>query len=67
MNTNEDTKNELKQNVDLREFALMAGFPIELIRKELFENDVSEKDEVSLDELRAAMLNYLDSAMLKEE
>ena len=61
VNTNEDKK------VDLQSFADMAGFPIELIRKELFEKDPSTQNEVSLEKLRAAMLSYLDSAMLLED
>ena len=51
------------QIVDLNEFANMAGFPIELIRKELvLEEDTDAK--VTMAELRAAMLKYLDQATL---
>lgn len=60
MNTNEDKK------VDLDSFAEMVGFPVELIRKELFEN-AEVKSEVSLEELRSAMLSYLDSTMMESE
>ena len=60
MNTNEDKK------VDLDSFAEMAGFPVELIRKELFENSKEKQNEVSLDDLRKAMLSYLDSTMMEQ-
>ncbi len=60
MNTNTED-----QKVDLAAFAEMAGFPIELVKKELFQNE--EKNELSLNELRAAMVNYLDSTMLENE
>lgn len=52
------------QSVDLSQFADMAGFPVELVKKELMVGtDGSET--VSMDELRAAMLKYLDSTMLE--
>lgn len=52
------------QEVDLEKFAQMAGFPLELVKKELF-GDRDMDVEVSLEELRMAMLNYLDDTMLK--
>lgn len=61
MNTNEEKK------VDLESFAQMAGFPVELIRKELFLNEEANTTQVSLDELRKAMIAYLDSTMLEQE
>lgn len=57
------TSNE--ETVDLNSFAQMAGFPVELIKKELFNgNDGSET--VTLESLRSAMLSYLDKTMLEE-
>lgn len=61
MNNNEESK------VDLQSFADMAGFPVELIRKELFTEGEAESDEVSLHDLRKAMLSYLDSTMMEQE
>jgi hypothetical protein len=58
--------NEENQTVDLTSFANMAGFPVELVKKELFANS-EDSDQVSLASLRNAMLNYLDTAMLQEE
>jgi hypothetical protein len=56
--TNEST------SVNLSEFAEMTGFPVELVKKELM-MDRNSTEEVSLGELRTAMLKYLDSAMLE--
>jgi hypothetical protein len=57
--------NEENQTVDLTSFANMAGFPVELIKKELFSNS-EDSDQVSLASLRNAMLKYIDTAMLQE-
>ena len=57
MNTNKDDK------VNLERFAELTGFPLELIRKELFSTKETS-GEISLEELRGAMLAYLDSTML---
>ncbi|MEE2671057.1 MAG: hypothetical protein VYA54_05075 [Bdellovibrionota bacterium] len=51
------------QKVSLSDFANLAGFPVELVRKELV-LDGKDSDEISMDDLRAAMLKYLDQAML---
>lgn len=61
MNTNEDSK------INLESFAQLAGFPVELIRKELFLEGRMDQGQVSLDELRRAMIAYLDSTMLEQE
>jgi hypothetical protein len=52
------------QKVDLKAFAEMTGFPVELIKKELLEDE--NTDELSLEELRAAMVSYLDSTMMEK-
>ena len=51
------------QLVDLNEFANMAGFPVELVRKELVLEQGSE-DKVTMGQLREAMLKYLDKSAL---
>ncbi len=48
--------------VSLETLAKMTGFPVELIKEEVFNGEVSSQ--VSLEELRAAMLSYIDSTML---
>tara|TARA_Y100000768_G_scaffold388880_1_gene388205 strand:- start:9229 stop:9411 length:183 start_codon:yes stop_codon:yes gene_type:complete len=52
------------QVVDLNEFASLAGFPIELIQKELVLDDQIE-NRLTMGQLREAMLKYLDEASLK--
>ena len=51
------------EKVDLDQFASMVGFPVELIKKELFESAEAETDEITMDQLRAVMLKYLDKTM----
>lgn len=48
--------------VSLEVLAKMTGFPVEMIKEEIF-NGKSE-GEVSLEDLRTAMLSYIDSTML---
>ncbi len=54
---------ESDQMVDLADFATMAGFPIELVKKELFDKHES-CDQVSMNELREFMLKYLNETMI---
>lgn len=51
--------------VSLETLAKMTGFPVELIKEEVFNGEVSSQ--VSLEELRAAMLSYIDSTMLMSD
>jgi hypothetical protein len=61
----ESKKTEGSTIVDLAFLSDLTGFPVELINKELFEqNDASTK--MSLEDLREAMISYLDKAMLLE-
>lgn len=48
--------------VSLEALAKMTGFPIEMIKEEIFKGQNDQ--EVSLDDLRSAMLSYIDSTML---
>lgn len=57
---------ETNKKVSLAELSEMTGFPIELIQQELFLGQKSEEG-VSLEQLRAAMLNFIDSTLLEEE
>ena len=57
---------EKNQKVNLQEFANLAGFPVDLIKKELFESSDSACEETSLEDLRAAMVNYLNKTMLED-
>jgi hypothetical protein len=51
--------------VSLEVLAKMTGFPIEMIMEEVFKGN--EEQEVSLEDLRSAMLSYIDSTMLMAE
>ena len=51
--------------VSLEVLASMTGFPVELIKEEVFKGNANE--DVSLEELRSAMLNFIDSTMLINE
>lgn len=64
-----ETPTEVRSNkISINTLAEMTGFPAELIQQELFHNDAkADMEGVSLDELRKAMLSYIDSAMLINE
>lgn len=51
--------------VSLETLAKMTGFPVELIKEEIFPGEST--DQVSLEELRSAMLSYIDSTMLMKD
>ncbi|MFP5386052.1 MAG: hypothetical protein ACLGHN_08245 [Bacteriovoracia bacterium] len=51
--------------VSLEMLSKMTGFPVELIREEIFKGE--GEDQVSLEELRSAMLSYIDSTMLMDD
>lgn len=51
--------------VSLEMLSKMTGFPVDLIKTEVFKGESSE--EVSLEELRSAMLSYIDSTILIED
>jgi hypothetical protein len=52
--------------ISLEVLAKMTGFPVEMIKDEIFRGQGNDQ-EVSLDDLRAAMLSYIDSTMLIKE
>lgn len=54
------------KKISLDELSKMTGFPVEMIEKELFVGR-SEDEEISLESLRAAMLNFIDSTLLDEK
>lgn len=53
---------EQNGKISLEALAKMTGFPIEIIKEEIFKGQNDQ--EVSLDDLRSAMLSYIDSTML---
>lgn len=62
-------KNATKEDqemVTLKSLSDLTGFPIKMIKDELFANSELGEETVSLDDLRKAMLNYLDQTMLDD-
>lgn len=57
---------EKNGKVSLEVLAKMTGFPVEMIKEEVFKGEAMG-NEVSLDDLRSAMLSYIDSTMLMSE
>ncbi len=55
---------ETNGKVSLDMLAKMTGFPVEMIKEELFSGE--EATQVSLEDLRSAMLTYIDSTMLMD-
>ena len=53
---------EKSGKVSLDVLAKMTGFPVALIKEEIFKGQNSEQ--VSLEDLRSAMLSYIDATML---
>lgn len=51
--------------VSLEVLAKMTGFPVELIKEELFRGE--EASQISIDDLRTAMLSYIDKTMMMDE
>ncbi|HLT22540.1 MAG TPA: hypothetical protein VKZ84_03820 [Bacteriovoracaceae bacterium] len=56
---------EAKSKISLDALAKLTGFPVEMIQEEVFSG--KSTSEVSLEELRSAMLNYIDSTMLAND
>jgi 5-hydroxyisourate hydrolase-like protein (transthyretin family) len=56
---------ERSGKVSLEVLAKMTGFPVDMIKNELFKGE--ETAQVSLEELRSAMLTYIDSTMLMDD
>ncbi len=68
MTTETTTTNGLADRngkISLETLAKMTGFPVEMIKDEIFQGKGSE--DISLEELRAAMLSYIDSTILTQE
>lgn len=49
------------EKVSLETLSKLTGFPVEMIKDEVFNGEMGD---VSLDELRSAMLSYIDSSMM---
>ncbi len=63
--TTETTTNGLAEEngrISLETLAKMTGFPVEMIKDEIFQGKGTE--DISLEDLRSAMLSYIDSTIL---
>lgn len=58
---------ETEAKITLNALSEMTGFPMELIQEELFMGKTPAEGEVALEDLRAAMLNFIDATLLKDE
>ena len=59
------TNGPADKKISLEMLAKMTGFPVEMIKDEIFHGKGSE--DISLEDLRAAMLTYIDSSILTKE
>lgn len=62
-----ETTNGLAETsrISLETLSKMTGFPVEMIKDEIFQGKGSE--DISLEELRSAMLTYIDSTILTKD
>lgn len=51
--------------ISLKSLADLTGFPVEMIKSELFKSELAD-EELTLDDLRKAMVNYIDATMLED-
>ncbi len=63
----ESEAKEKQEMVTLKSLSDLTGFPVKMIKEELFNEKQLNEETVSLDELRKAMVSYLDQTMLEEE
>jgi len=58
--------NNESTTISIELLSKMTGFPVEMITQEIFSGRNS-LDEVSMDELRSAMLAYIDASLLIDQ
>ncbi|MFL5783306.1 MAG: hypothetical protein ACJ76H_01770 [Bacteriovoracaceae bacterium] len=51
--------------ISLETLSKMTGFPVEMIKDEIFQGKGTE--DISLEDLRSAMLTYIDSTILMKD
>ncbi len=59
------SSDERSGKVSLETLAKMTGFPVDVIKEEIFKGEA--ENQVSLDALRNAMLSYIDSTLLVDD
>lgn len=63
----ESEAKEKQEMVTLKSLSDLTGFPVKMIKEELFNESQVGDEGVSLDALRKAMVSYLDQTMLEDE
>jgi hypothetical protein len=61
-----EVDNSKQETVTLESLSDLTGFPIEMIKTELFNGTDLNEDSISLTELRTAMMSYIDETMLHD-
>ena len=59
-----EVDNSKQDKVTLESLSDLTGFPIEMIKTELFNGTDLTEDSISLTDLRTAMMSYIDETML---
>ena len=62
----ESEAKDKQEMVTLKSLSDLTGFPVKMIKEELFSDQNLNEETVSLEDLRAAMMSYLDETMLEE-
>lgn len=57
--------NQSGETITLDSLSALTGFPVEMIKKELFEDtSIESTEEIPLAKLRSAMMSFIDQTML---
>jgi site-specific DNA-adenine methylase len=63
----DDQAKEKQEMVTLKSLSDLTGFPVKMIKEELFSESDLQSESISLEQLRTAMMSYLDETMLDGE
>ena len=63
----ESSAKDKQEIVTLKSLSELTGFPVKMIKEELFSDKNFSEETVSLDDLRVAMMSYLDQTMLQDQ
>ena len=57
--------NQSSESITLDSLSALTGFPVDMIKKELFESsEINGSEEIPLEKLRSAMMSLIDETML---
>jgi site-specific DNA-adenine methylase len=63
----DDRAKEKQEMVTLKSLSDLTGFPVKMIKEELFSESDLQSESITLEQLRTAMMSYLDETMLDGE